>query len=333
MRRLIAGGYAEQGCAGLYPFDVEEGRFVVDEPIASIRNVSAGIACGGYRWAFVDEAAGEIVFVDLSQGAVEAARVGSGGDGPCALAIDPAAGLLAVANYDGSTTGLLRLNDGLPAGAPLIHHHIGRGPVADRQDRPHPHWCGFTVDGTLYVADLGADRVLALVAGQAGKLEGLRTAYAAPAGSGPRQMAFHPDLAVVYLVSELESTLTVLRRQPSGLLAAEAIHSTLPAGISAETLGGAIAFDAARGRLYVSNRGHDSIATFAIDAEGRARRIGCCPSGGHSPRFILIDGDYLLVAHEEAGGVTLLPLDEDRLPMPTQARADIPGAAFLGVTR
>jgi 6-phosphogluconolactonase len=146
-------------------------------------------------------------------------------------------------------------------------------------------------------------------------------------------MAFHHALPIVYLVSELASTLTVLRRQSSDTLIAEAIHSTLPPGVTARSLGGAIALDPQHGRLYVSNRGHDTIATFAVDAEGGVERIGCCATGGQSPRFILVDGDQLLVAHEEGGGVIRLPLGEDRLPRPREARAAIPGAAFLSVTR
>lgn len=333
MRRLIAGGYAERGNGGLYPFDVDDDGFVVGEPIAHLRNVSAGVAIDGDRWAFVDEAAGEVVFVDLDDDARELARVGSGGAGPCALAIDRHAGRLAVANYEGGTTALFRLDAGMPIGAPSIHHHVGRGPIVDRQDSPHAHWCGFAANGALYVADLGADRVLVFAAARDGEIGEPTIAWTAPPGSGPRQMAFHHALPIVYLVSELASTLTVLRRESSDALIAEAIHSTLPPGVTAHTLGGAIAFDPRHGRLYVSNRGHVTIATFAVDAEGGVERIGLCDSGGQSPRFILVDGDQLLAAHEQGGGVTRLPLGEDRLPRPNEARADIPGAAFLGVTR
>ena len=127
---------------------------------------------------------------------------------------------------------------------------------------------------------------------------------------------------MLYLVSELASTLTVLDRQVDGMLVARQTVSTVPAG--ADNLAGAILRDG--DRLYVTNRGHDSVARFEITADGSVRAIDDRPSGGVSPRFVALDGDRLLVAHEKTGGVTLVPIDDDRI----LARADVPGAAFLG---
>ena len=158
-------------------------------------------------------------------------------------------------------------------------------------------------------------------------------AYAAPPGSGPRQLAFHPTLPIAFLVSELASTLTVLVMKESDALSAQRILSTLPADAAPGSLGGAVALDAAGTRLYVSNRGHDSVASFAIDPEGEVTLLGHTPSGGTSPRFLLLLEDKLLVAHEKTGGVTILPLDGAGRPKSAVGRADVPGAAFLGVWR
>ncbi len=185
----------------------------------------------------------------------------------------------------------------------------------------HIHWVGFAPDGTLYATDLGSDEVLAFLPDERG-LGTPRTAYAAPPGSGPRQIAFHPRLPVAYLVSELASTLSVLDRGGDGTWSARRIVSTLPA--PCDSLAGAILLD--DDRIHVTNRGHDSVASFAIGADGDVRLLGHRPSGGKSPRFLLADGDRLLVGHEKYGGVTLLP----RGSGPLLARADVPGAAFIG---
>lgn len=322
---LIAGGYARHGAAGLYALRLHGAALIAGAPVAPIRNVSAGVRFGASRWFFVDEEAGEILLLDSSRAWHLLARFDAGGAGPCHLALDPPRRLLAVANYESGTTARFCLDgNGLPQPAPVTYQHRGNGPVAGRQDGPHAHWVGFAPNGMLYVTDLGADRILGFGISRTAP----SVAYAAPPGSGPRQLAFHPTLPCAYLVSELASTLTVLRTVQDGGLRAEAICSTLPAGSDTDSLGGAILLDG--DRLHVSNRGHDSIATFEVATDGSVTLIGHQASGGRSPRFLLIHRDHLLVAHEEGGGVTALPLDPWRLPGAPAARANIPGSAFLG---
>ncbi|MGN7159800.1 lactonase family protein [Sphingomonas sp. SAFR-052] len=317
----IAGGYADAGAVGLYLLRSAHDRLRVERVVAPAQNVSAGVRRGNY-WYLVDEVAGTVVVLDAATGWRQVACFASGGDAPCHLALDAAATLLAVANYGDGTIALFAIDDhGLPSGVPDRYRHDGHGPVADRQAGPHAHWVGFGPAGDLYVTDLGSDCILTF-APEAGQLGTPRIAYRAPAGSGPRQIAFHPKLPVLYLVSELASTLTVLDRQVDGMLVARQTVSTVPAG--ADNLAGAILRDG--DRLYVTNRGHDSVARFEITADGSVRAIDDRPSGGVSPRFVALDGDRLLVAHEKTGGVTLVPIDDDRI----LARADVPGAAFLG---
>lgn len=332
VRSLIAGGYEEKGARGIYPLGGAQ-DLVAGEPAARIRNVSGGVNLPGTsRWYFVDESASEIVLVDTASWH-ELARVPSGGTAPCHLALNNTATLLAVANYESGTTALFQLaTDGAPVEPPLVQQHTGSGPVPERQEGPHAHWVGFAANRLLYVADLGIDRVLAFdMDAASGHLGVPQDAYVAPPGSGPRQLAFHPRLPIAYLVSEMNSTLTVLRIEEDGTLTARQILSTLPSDAGPGSLGGAIALDAHMARIYVSNRGHDSIATFAIGDDGDVDLLGYATSGGSSPRFLLIEAERLLVAHEKSGGVTALPLNNRGLPGAVNARADVPGAAFLGV--
>ncbi|SOB86925.1 6-phosphogluconolactonase [Sphingomonas guangdongensis] len=328
MIRLIAGGYEEAGAAGLYPLVLEAGSLRVEPPVAGINNVSGGLRVPGTnRWYVVEERAGRVLLIDGDGGWQVIAAGESGGDGPCHLALAPDGRALAAANYDSGDVAVLTIGeDGLPSRS-SAHRAVGSGLDAERQGGPHAHWVGYGRDGRLYATDLGVDRVLAFADAHMAEAS---VAFAAPAGSGPRQIAFHPVLPRAYLVSELASTLTVLDCSAEQWRAVATL-STLPAGIRTESLGGAMAIDAVGTRLYVTNRGHDSVATFALDRRGDAAVHGHVSSGGRSPRYLLLCGDQLLVAHEQAGGVTLLPIGADGLPQTVIARADVPGAAFLGV--
>jgi 6-phosphogluconolactonase len=171
---------------------------------------------------------------------------------------------------------------------------------------------------------------LAFRIGSAGELSPPTVAFQAPAGSGPRFMVFHPRLAIAYLVSELASTLTVLEIAGDGLRARATI-STLPDDFAGESLGGHVVMDAEARHLYVTNRGHDSIAAFALSDDGLPRLLQHVASGGASPRFLLIGegGARLFVANEEGGTVATLAIDDAGRLTPVGSPVAVPGAAFL----
>ncbi|MBB3910579.1 6-phosphogluconolactonase [Sphingomonas desiccabilis] len=332
---VFAGGYQEPGARGLCRLTITGEGLEAGPNLAAYANVSAGIRRPGTGlWYLVDEEADRVTLADADTDWREVASFSSGGHGPCHLALDRSGRLLSIANYGSGTVAMYRLDgEGLPVGPPAIHQNEGQGPNVERQEGPHAHWVGFAPDGRLYAADLGTDQILAFPThAPTGALGEPSVAYAAPPGSGPRQLAFHPILPVAFLVSELASTLTVLKIEESGTLSVQHILSTLPADAAPDSLGGAVALNPAGTRLYVSNRGHDSVASFAVDPEGEVRLLGHTPSGGTSPRFLLLLEDKLLVAHEKAGGVTILPLDGTGRPGPSAGQAELPGAAFLGAS-
>lgn len=332
MTGLVAGGYAGAGARGLYPLTFAADALTAQPPLAPFVNVSAGVPSGAC-WFLVDESANCVRLVDPARDWQERAAFASGGEAPCHLALDQERSLLAVANYGSGTVAMFRLDrESRAASSPAIFQGKGGGPAADRQEGPHAHWVGFGRDGRLYSTDLGTDRVHAFDVGYGSETLLPSASWVAPAGSGPRQLAFHPSLPIAYLVSELASTLTVLHLAADGTITAGQSFSTLPQGVSADNLGGAIAIDAAGTRLFVSNRGHDSVSAFAMDEGGEVTLVGNAPSGGTSPRFLLVHDGHVLVAHEKAGGVTALRLDDHGVPHATTVRADVPGAAFLGVS-
>jgi len=258
------------------------------------------------------------------------ARVAVGGAAPCHLALNHAQTLLAVASYASGSVSLFRLDAaGLPVGAPNIHVGTGRGPNAARQEGPHAHWVGFDpADRWLYQTDLGTDRILAfpLVDGRLGPV---RTAYAAPPGSGPRHLLLHPrHPGRAWLASELANTLTLLDRDEHSFTPS-ASRSTLPAGWQGDSIVAHIAANHAGDRLYVSNRGHDSIAVFALAADGTPSLIQHAPAGGAYPRFFLLHDDRMIIANEKAQTVTTLSVAADGRLALTGVSLAVPGAAYV----
>jgi 6-phosphogluconolactonase len=180
--------------------------------------------------------------------------------------------------------------------------------------------------------DLGADAIFAHVLDpRSGAILSSSLAYRAPPGSGPRHLARHPRLRVAYLVSELANTVAILEARPDGTFAAKASVSTLPAAFSGTSTAAHIAVNRSGTRLYVSNRGHDSIAVFAIDADGGLTFLQHAGCGGRGPRLFLLleERGEMLVANQRSGNVSRLPLGKDgRLGTAAHGTA-IPGVVFL----
>src|SRR5690606_3204095 len=259
-----------------------------------------------------------------------AAHVASGGAAPCYLTLDADERRLAVANYGTGRATLFALDgEGTPT-ASAVFRSAGSGPAAARQEGTPAHCVRFSSDGSeMFLVDLGSDRIWRIEAN--GSFENARTAWQTPPGSGPRHLLFPPSAPLAVVLSELASELTLLAVTAEGLSPRSA-HSTLPRGFGGENLGGHLAMNAAGDRVYVSNRGHDSIAVFALDAdEGEARLLQHVRSGGVHPRhFVLLEDEALLVAaHEEDGRVEVFALASDGRLAALDQGVVVPGACYL----
>lgn len=192
----------------------------------------------------------------------------------------------------------------LPDKAAIYH---GRGPDPDRQESSHPHGLCFSPDGSmLAVADLGTDSIYFHAAD-------LRLLYTVklPAGCGPRQLRFSADGKTLYCVTELASTLELLRPE-NGKYRHSGSFSTLPGDFDGENYASALALSADGALLYVSNRGHDSIAVF--DLRGPSPRpLAFVPTAGRWPRHFALAGDMLLCANEKSDSLCFFSL-RDGIP-------------------
>ena len=238
------------------------------------------------------------------------------GGAPCYVSLDPGGRVAMVANYVGGNLAVFGIAAGDALGiATQVEEHQGRGPDAERQEKAHAHSVLPDPSGRWALsADLGADRVYVYALDAANPSAALRRAseLAMPPGAGPRHIAFHPTLALAYVANELANTVSALAWDATrGTLALGATVSTLPAGWSGHNQVADIHVAPDGRTLYVSNRGHDSIAVFALDAAGTPAFVDAVSTEGNWPRNFALDasGRWLVVANERSDVVVVLARD------------------------
>ena len=245
-------------------------------------------------------------------------QAASEGGAPCHLVVDSSGKNVLVANYGGGT--VARAAGSAPTAgsqpASSVRTHEGKGPNAQRQQKPHAH--GIYLDAAERFAlapDLGADRVF-VYRFDAARARSRRTARPrVEPGSGPRHLAFHPSGRYAYVINELSSTVTAFGYDPAkGELAPLQTVSTLPEGFKGTSYTAEVEVSPDGRFLYGSNRGHDSLAVFRIDAaSGRLALAGHVPVGGSWPRHFKIEpvGRVLLAAHQRSGTIGFFRLDPE----------------------
>ena len=266
----------------------------------------------------------------------------SGGPGPCHVSVDRTGKVVLVANYGGGSVASLpiRPDGGLDPAVTIDQHH-GSSVNPSRQGGPFAH-CIETDPQNRFVlsADLGIDKVMiyrlnasnsALTPHQPAFVETTR-------GAGPRHLAFHPNGRFVYVINELNCTISVFGYDSThGSLASLQNISTLPSDFSGQNTTAEVQVHPSGRFLYGSNRGHDSIAIFAIDPEtGKLRRLGHQSTLGKAPRNFALDpsGRYLLAANQDSGNVVVFRVDpQTGLLHPTGVSAAIPMPVCVVMTR
>lgn len=230
------------------------------------------------------------------------------GRNPVHLCLSPNVRWLLVACYaTGSVSSLAVREDGrLGPIASRLALPGEPGPVAAQQQGSHPHQVVFDPTGRwLLVPDKGTDRLHTITLDEATGALAWVSCAALPPGSGPRHLAFTRDGRRLYLACELGSAAAACNFDArTGTPTSVASWSTLAEAVPGNTAAGIVLSDDER-TLYVSNRGHDSIATFRVDpVSGRLAPSGWLPSGGSTPRFI---------AGDPIGGVLVANEDSDAL--------------------
>ncbi len=240
-----------------------------------------------------------------------------GGESPAYVSIDPAGKWVLVANYMGGSVTVLPLGeDGKLGEHTALIKHQGSGPNKDRQEAPHAHSAILAPGSNLaMVADLGIDKVMLYDLDPA---KGALVPHAVPAleldpGSGPRHMSFSPDGRTLYVVNELSSSLSSYQFDAaSGTFQDLQSVSLLPAGFTGKNTSADIHITPSGKFLYASNRGHDSLAIFAIEkTTGKLTLVGHQPTQGKTPRNFAIDptGAFLLAANQDSNAIVSFRID------------------------
>jgi 6-phosphogluconolactonase len=261
----------------------------------------------------------------------------SAGADPCHLTVDSRGKSVLVANYTSGSLAVLPIQRGGVIGEAIdVKQHEGSGP-REQQKGPHAHCIKLDRPNRYaFAADLGIDKLMIyrFNAG-AGKLEAAKQSSAfLHAGAGPRHFTLHPNGKYLYVINELDSSLTTFKYSAvQGTLTAFETVSTLPRDFSGLSFCADIHVSKSGRFLYGSNRGHNSIVVFAIDPRsGRLNLVEHVSTEGKWPRNFTIDptGKFLLVANQHTDNVVVFRIDAQtgRLT-PAGQGAEIPTPACL----
>ncbi len=324
-RHVYFGTYSRAGSEGVYhaEFDSATGVLSPASLVAKVGDPSFITldAAGRTLYAVLQEGslAGGVLAFAVDQASGKLSQLGERaacGGGPCYAAVDRQGKCLLVANYNTGVVAALRIHaDGsLGDATQLVRQAAPQGAAASA---PHAHSINASPDDRFAVsADLGLDELLVyrLDAEQARLTAAEPPFVATPAGSGPRHSVFHPAGRFLYSNMETSSRLVAYAWNPEqGRLTELESLSTLPPHFSGANATAEVAAHPNGRFIYVSNRGHDSIALFDCDASsGRLTARGHEPSGGAAPRHFRIDptGRWMLVANQDSNNVVVLAIDE-----------------------
>ncbi|MEQ8684540.1 MAG: lactonase family protein [Imperialibacter sp.] len=259
---------------------------------------------------------GTITSFTINGGALEYVdQKPSGGASPCFVTIDQS-GYVFAANYSSGNVGLLKLSSSGKLDGPLhVLQHEGEGSHA-RQKGPHAHSVWFEPKGnTVISVDLGSNELWFSTLDKSNEKLVSTAPYklAMAPEAGPRHMAFHPKGSWAYVVNELSSTITQIKKNNVGHYEIASSISTLPAGYE-ETSSCADIHISDDGKfLYASNRGHNSIVIYQINSSnGSLALVGHEGVRGDWPRNFTLSpgGDYLLVANQKSNNIISFKRDK-----------------------
>ncbi len=246
---------------------------------------------------------------------VELNQKTSRGMHPCYIDVDEKNKNLAVANYSSGDIALYKLDDdGVLTGEPHYIKNEGSGPFKPNQDGPHAHCAKFSSDGKfLYVVDLGIDEVASYPIDFYGNIGEKKMALNLDKGDGSRHLIFHPTKNLAFISNELSSSVVAVKVDPeTGLFEKVDRKSTLPKDFKGENSVADLHCSSDGKFLYVSNRGHNSIAIFSVSENGDLNLLETESTQGDWPRNFQLtpDGNFMLVANQQSNDIAIFRVDK-----------------------
>jgi 6-phosphogluconolactonase len=347
---VYLGTYTGGGSEGIYRSELDLASGKLSEPAlaAKIDNPSFLAIHPSKRYLY---AVGEVGnFGGKKAGAVSAFAIeassgnltllnqqSSEGSGPCHISIDRTGKAALVANYGGGSVASLPIGeDGKLGAAASAIQHEGSSVNKSRQAGPHAHSINLDAGNRFaFACDLGLDKVLVYKFDPAtAKIVPNDPPHAAtPPGGGPRHFAFHPGGKYAYVNNEITSSVTAFSYDAEkGVLKEIHTLSTLPAEAKGNSTA-EIQCSPDGKWVFVSNRGHDSIAIFGVDpATGRLTAAGHASTQGKTPRNFGVDptGTYVVAANQGSGNVVAFRIDPKTGQLaPTGSSIQVPRAVCV----
>ncbi|MGK5547991.1 lactonase family protein, partial [Streptomyces sp. URMC 127] len=338
--RLLLGAYTSVPGGGtgigLATYDRRTGLITAAEVIEGVADPSylALHPRGHTLYAVNEQQDGTVTAIRLADRRILGAW-STGGGLPCHVSVHPSGRWLLTANYLSGSVAVhpIDATGGLAEPADVVAHLVP--PPAPGQESAHAHQIVTSPDGRFVLAvDLGNDTVYTYrLDPTTGRLTRIAYVSLAP-GAGPRHLTFHPRGKYAYVANELDNTVVVCAYDPAtGDLSPGPAHPT-GSGTSGSVNRPAQLLVGKSGRFaYLANRGHNSIARYAVESSGaRLRLLNTVPVRGDFPRHMAFSPDerLLFAANQRSGSVTVFRADpgSGRLT-PSGAPYRAPGAACV----
>ncbi len=328
---VFIGTYTHKDSAGIYAarFDSDTGELSITGETGGIVNPSflAIHPSGKYLYAvaeindFEGNPSGGVTAysVDAATGGLaELNSASSQGGGPCHLVVDGSGKYVLAANYGSGGLGVIALNDDGSLGeATQKIQHEGSSVNPRRQKGPHTHSINLDPNSDLaFAPELGIDKLLIyrLNTSTGQLIANDPPSVSVEPGAGPRHFDFHASGKYVFLLNEIGNTLTSYAYDSAGGVLTEIqTESTLPADWDGSSHTADVHVHPSGRFIYASNRGHDSLAIFEIDADtGRMTFVELESTRGNTPRNFAIDptGKWILAANQDSDDIFVFALDE-----------------------
>jgi len=315
--RLLIGTYTNTGKSeGIYTYEIDLDKFVFTQKSVAKEMVNpsylaltsdkkyiytvseSGTASKAGAFAF-DESIGKLSFINSSD---------TRGSGPCFVSATKQH--VITANYNGGSISVFGRNENgsLTAVLQLIQH-VGGSIDPIRQTASHVHQVKFTPDGKyLLVNDLGTDKMTVYTYNANAKSNILvaHDSIQVKAGSGPRHLTFSKNGKRVYLLQEMDGTITILKLNKGKLTKLQETTVVKKSGI--ETGAADIHLSSDERFLYATNRGTaNDISCFSVAKDGTLTFVQQYSTGGIGPRNFSLtpDGKYILVGNQRTDNITI----------------------------
>lgn len=234
------------------------------------------------------------------------------GANPCYVGFDEKRQLIFTANYHKGQIDVYKINADQTLSLTDTVKDEGNGPRPE-QDSAHVHYTDLAPDGRLIAVDLGNDTISTYDVSDEGKLS-LVSVFKTEPGFGPRHIVFAHNSNYAYLAGELSSNLSVLKYDAkTGCFSLEQTVKTIPSTWTEHNGAAAIRISADDRFVYVSNRGHNSLAQFEIHDDHMVDFVEFVSTEGDFPRDFDIDptGRFVVCANQNTDNGTLYERNEE----------------------